>query len=258
MGATIIVADTCHDCHTPVTPATCVMVSNTPRYALDLTTLCYECGRKHDLEQAAETGMLFAYVESHLINTWSKRGWNSVRHNTIDKVTTCVGTKLNVGPIDTRNTWKSNFGDTRTAFTCKLPTGYLNIAIPTAGRALETWHGIAYLTTGNSCRLKRAKAQPTPLMQAIKPEHSDQFHTASGRLTAYALHCGYVERRTSNIPEREIVTELYHEGGCYHIRTNGPDIAPRSLWDTARTLTDAHKLFAQHIKAHHPRKVGKQ
>lgn len=74
----------------------------------------------------------------------------------------------------------------------------------------------------------------------------NKFYTKRGQLTDYALHCGYVERRTS----MDIVTELYHDG-CYHVRTNGAYFGQPHVWDVADTLTEARRKFAKHVKEYH-------
>ena len=55
-----------------------------------------------------------------------------------------------------------------------------------------------------------------------------KLRSKKGRLTAYALSCGYIEKRDSRV--------LGMEHGVYRIY-NG------SQWTYTRTLTEARKLF---------------
>lgn len=73
----------------------------------------------------------------------------------------------------------------------------------------------------------------------------NKFYTARGRLTSYALACGYVEKHETPI----FKTELYREGNCYHVRTF--DSVRRVEWSVADTLTEAHQFMARHIRQHH-------
>lgn len=118
--------------------------------------ICYECARTRDLEQAAESGRLFAYVTSHRQEIY--KFYAQVEQEFIDSVTTWPGLLLNVGKVETINTWRSNFGDVRTAFSCYLLTGPKMVD---GLRSLELWHGITYGDNGTYCRLRRAKIQPS-------------------------------------------------------------------------------------------------
>jgi hypothetical protein len=62
----------------------------------------------------------------------------------------------------------------------------------------------------------------------------NKFKTARGRLTAYALACGYIERYGP--------WKLWYEHGVFHV--NGIKHG-QCYWDTARTLTDARKILAR-------------
>lgn len=61
-----------------------------------------------------------------------------------------------------------------------------------------------------------------------------------GRLTAYGLACGYVEKFEGG---GKILT-LWHEGGTvYHVRLYDLDNHTRVFWEGFEKLTEARKLF---------------
>lgn len=65
------------------------------------------------------------------------------------------------------------------------------------------------------------------------------FHNARGKLTAYALACGYIEKK-----ERGTVqVTLWREHGVYHVRAHDFERG-RIFWDSFITLTDARKRFS--------------
>jgi hypothetical protein len=78
-----------------------------------------------------------------------------------------------------------------------------------------------------------------------------EFETSTGRPSAYALHCGYIEQVEINGHS----LTLWQEGGkCYHVhqhdhgidafKANGPRVGKgRIFWDSFPTLTEARKRF---------------
>ena len=71
------------------------------------------------------------------------------------------------------------------------------------------------------------------------------FHTKDGRLTPYALACGYIERYDSK-PNEELAGQsvvLYREHGTLHVRQFDHDGGKRAFWDCPDTLTAARKRF---------------
>lgn len=148
---------TCHDCGSTFQPTdgTCTTgyaVLNdeafSPTDNANNHKVCYECALKRDLADAAETGKLFAYVSGrYATGEWK----HHPRPFYVEAVTTWPGLPLNVGKAHTVNTWRSNFGDMRTAFSCHIATG--------KDGTLEKWHGLTYGDNGTYCRLRRAKVQ---------------------------------------------------------------------------------------------------
>lgn len=66
-----------------------------------------------------------------------------------------------------------------------------------------------------------------------------QFYTRRGRLTPYALACGYAERFTR--PDRISIT-LWQEHGVFHVRAT--DAAARRLeWLSFTSLAAAREAF---------------
>lgn len=65
------------------------------------------------------------------------------------------------------------------------------------------------------------------------------IHRADGRLSAYGLACGYVERRERN----GISVELWREHGAYHVRAHD-SAAGRIHWSGSTSLTTARQTFA--------------
>ena len=66
---------------------------------------------------------------------------------------------------------------------------------------------------------------------------TDKFRTKAGRLTPYALACGYIERKETET----LRLDLWHEGACFHVRAN--DTTARLLWECFDTLTQARKFY---------------
>jgi hypothetical protein len=65
------------------------------------------------------------------------------------------------------------------------------------------------------------------------------------RASAYRLACGDIVRhRGAN--GREVT--LWREHGAYHVRTHDFAKHERIAWDSARTLTEARRVFRSHVK----------
>lgn len=75
--------------------------------------------------------------------------------------------------------------------------------------------------------------------QALSGQHIMKMKTKSGRLTPYALACGYVERRSSGSVE----TELWREHEVYHVRQHDHGEHRRVMWESFRLLADARRRF---------------
>jgi hypothetical protein len=80
-----------------------------------------------------------------------------------------------------------------------------------------------------------------------------KFYTKSGRLTAYAFACGYVEGdETVATPTNDrdgVTTELWKDG-AYQVRQNDwrhgafrPDTGHRVLWEGFHTLPEARARY---------------
>lgn len=68
-----------------------------------------------------------------------------------------------------------------------------------------------------------------------------KFRNAKGRLTRYALGCGYVERK--DIGSQSVT--MWHEGGpAIHVRQHDGNHG-RVFWDTFTTLAAARKRYDQ-------------
>jgi hypothetical protein len=65
----------------------------------------------------------------------------------------------------------------------------------------------------------------------------DKFKTKSGRLTPYALACGYIETK-----EVSGVTFSLFLDGCKHVQARSNEKG-RFLWECFDTLTQARKFF---------------
>jgi hypothetical protein len=76
------------------------------------------------------------------------------------------------------------------------------------------------------------------------------FYNKKGQLTHYGLSCGYVERQETFTPEN-IRTTLWKESCAYHVRTHNFDTHTRLAWEVVNTLTEARKIYAQHIRQYH-------
>lgn len=79
----------------------------------------------------------------------------------------------------------------------------------------------------------------------MKQNPSPSFKTKTGRLTPYALACGYVELYETKPREtRGESLTLWHEGGpLYHVRQHNHDNGKRIFWDSFEKLSEARKRF---------------
>ena len=77
----------------------------------------------------------------------------------------------------------------------------------------------------------------------------DKFHTADGRLTSYALNCGYIEQHETNptgdiaVGSVSIRTTLWREGCCYHVRQHEFNGRGRVFWECFDILSAARQRF---------------
>lgn len=123
----------------------------------DNEMICYDCAAANDLDHAATTGKLFAYVRgvtyAHTKDQYTRKQthWYYVRVADDASITTWPGRPLNIGRIYACNAWQSNFNDVRISIYCHLPTG--------ENGTLQTWHGTYYASAGDYCRLTRTKNQ---------------------------------------------------------------------------------------------------
>lgn len=69
-----------------------------------------------------------------------------------------------------------------------------------------------------------------------------KLKTKTGRLTAYAFACGYIERKTTG---HAIETTLWKEHGTYHVRQYDALHKCRVFWQATGSLTTARQLFNQ-------------
>jgi hypothetical protein len=77
----------------------------------------------------------------------------------------------------------------------------------------------------------------------IRQARGPVFTNAKGRLTPYALACGYVEKRFLKGFTDATVT-LWHEGGPgFHIRAHDSETGVRLFWETAATIGEARAIF---------------
>lgn len=68
---------------------------------------------------------------------------------------------------------------------------------------------------------------------------TDKFRTKAGRLTPYALACGYIERKETEA----LRLDLWHEGACFHVRAHDFASHDRLFWECFDTLTQARKFY---------------
>ena len=71
-------------------------------------------------------------------------------------------------------------------------------------------------------------------------QKKDIYHLTNGDLSKYALHCGYIQRKT--FEDGSEIT-LWQEGGnCYHVRRHHPQNG-RIFWYASWLLSDCRKVF---------------
>ena len=73
----------------------------------------------------------------------------------------------------------------------------------------------------------------------------DKFRTKSGRLTPYALACGYIERKETKTRR----LELWHEGACFHVKAHDFAEHCRLFWESFQTLSEARRYFDTQARA---------
>lgn len=66
-----------------------------------------------------------------------------------------------------------------------------------------------------------------------------RYYTQSGRLTRYALACGYIEQ----VEHNGVQTTLWASHGAYHVRQHDFGGRGRITWESFRTLTAARKRY---------------
>lgn len=71
-----------------------------------------------------------------------------------------------------------------------------------------------------------------------------RYYTKAGRLTHYALACGYIEQAEYN----NIQTTLWYSHGAYHVRQHDFNEHKRITWESFRTLTAARRRFDALVK----------
>lgn len=67
-----------------------------------------------------------------------------------------------------------------------------------------------------------------------------KFYDTRGRLTAYALGCGYIAQSGSL---DGVNTQLWREHGKYHVRQHNHATGKRVVWDVLDTLKEARRVF---------------
>lgn len=75
-----------------------------------------------------------------------------------------------------------------------------------------------------------------------------EFRTRNGRLTSYALACGYIETASRDQPGFDIEARLWMEHGAFHVRSHDHTAHMRLQWDVANTVTEARRLLAEHCR----------
>lgn len=73
----------------------------------------------------------------------------------------------------------------------------------------------------------------------------NKFHTAKGRLTAYAFACGYIECRPMQGTTNDRNVEIFQYGGTrhYNVRAHDHTDGRRLFWETFNTLAEARKHY---------------
>ena len=69
-----------------------------------------------------------------------------------------------------------------------------------------------------------------------------KFFNKNGKLTDYALSCGYYQTKTN---PANVETTLWKEHSVYHVRSHDFNGGKRLTWESFRTLTQARKRFNQ-------------
>lgn len=66
-----------------------------------------------------------------------------------------------------------------------------------------------------------------------------KYRTVRGRLTSYALACGYTESRYIG----DVRVSLLHEHGVYHVRAHDYGAGKRKFWEAFNKVGEARKCF---------------
>ncbi len=86
-------------------------------------------------------------------------------------------------------------------------------------------------------------------MSVVIVSRDPKFYDAEGRLTEYALGCGYTEVKSTDrdkFREGDLYTDLWYEHSTWHVRQidrrPGAEVF-RPFWKTFETLTEAREFF---------------
>jgi len=69
------------------------------------------------------------------------------------------------------------------------------------------------------------------------------FYTKTGKLSEYALACGYIE----SVELNGVILTLEKDSACIHIKGYNNNIRDREFWDSYDTLTEARKEYTKRI-----------
>lgn len=94
------------------------------------------------------------------------------------------------------------------------------------------WHAVNYGENSQIARCRRTK-EPSK-----KP--SPQFYTAKGRLTPYALACGYLETKGDLAG---LTVSLEQDASVFHVKAYDYASKVRIAWDSFQTLGEARKAY---------------
>ena len=72
-----------------------------------------------------------------------------------------------------------------------------------------------------------------------------KFHNADGTLTAYALACGYIERKETE----NLRLDLWHENCVYHVNAHEFNGAGRMFWESFDRLSAARVFYRKQTRA---------
>src|SRR5262245_30259096 len=78
-----------------------------------------------------------------------------------------------------------------------------------------------------------------PVTEGVRIMSNTSFHNQHGRLTAYALACGYVESKDIG----QVNVALWQEHVVFHVRAHDRGTGRRVFWESFRTMTEARRLY---------------